>query len=585
MNTLLFVTNLIIFLLIYNLKKTNKPFSLINNIIISIIIYMMFLPISYFILHSFHIKLIDSTLNIYNLLIISLLLLMIKKYGIQKTFLEKKEMYTLLILLIITMISMFLLVSFKFNVKFSITDSSAHYLTSSYFAKSDTLVAKIDSAKTQNFGETFQFFFYTNLGTIYKVFPNISTIGQYKIFVCYNFFIMYIIGCLLYIVINKEKKGSTILKQIISTIFMLGYPLYVCLCGFSYWNTGALLFLLLIYLIDNYEIFDKKTHKLLLSLCLFSIFTSYYLFVPIAYFSTFIFLIKQYKNEKVKLSTLFIDMIQVLFIPGLLGFSYFVLPGLIVSANNYIAGVSVEGAILTDVIANYILFIPIVFYYLSSKNDDFINNIYVYNLIYMALLFSLSLCNIVSSYYFSKILYINLILTIILFYRGIIEIKKTNQNFVKIYLCFYAILFIMSLIKIDDSISSKKDEYSNSLIINRLYSVYNYNIQYTFNKKEVFNATDFDFLELSTNYVNTDNEIFTDFKLGQKRWYEALYEKFPTLDYDGYLGEYALDYPIEIWEKKSEKYAIISKERDYYKKFIKKYKVVEESKNFAIISK
>ena len=586
MNILLLLTNLLIFVLICIIKKTKKDTTLLTNIIISIIIYMMYLPISYFILHSFHIKLISSTLIIFNMFISILLMLLLKKLGIQKYKIERKEIYTSIILLVLTIVFMILLVTVHFNVKFSITDASFHYLSSKYFAQSDSLVATINKVNTQNFGETFQFFFYTNLGTIYKIFPSLSNIGQYKVFVCYNFFIVYIIGCLFYIVINKEKKESNIIKQIISILFILGYPLYICLCGFSYWNTGGLLFLFLIYLFDNYELFDKKIISILISSCLFSIFTSYYLFVPVAFFSTMIFLIKQNKKEKKSIKNIIIDIIKILFTPGMLGFSYFILPDLIKIGGNYFSGVATEGAILTDIIANYILFIPIVFYYLSSSEDNFIKNVYLYNLVYMTILFSLSLCNLVSSYYFTKVLYVNWILTFILFYKGLIYIKNTNKDFTKIYLSFYILLLLVSMVKIDDSIIKKKNEYSNTLVLNRLFSIYDYNIEYIFNRKRmVFNSKDYEFLMLSTNYANSSNEIFTDFTLGQKRWYEALFETFPTLEYEGEVGKYALNYPIEIWEGTSDKYAIITKDKDYYKKFIKKYKVIEESEHFAVISK
>jgi len=591
---------LLILFSIFFFRKSNKKISLFVNLFFSIIIMMCYISTSSFIIDKLGIDLNYINCAIVNLFFALTLLYFIHKKKLkQEVFFDKSRLLIYIIFFIIIVFIMFYTFGFDLNIAFYSPDAAAHFLSSRYFSLSQELNAEINLINSQAYGDGFQFFFYTNLGTIFKCLPNLSTIGQYKLFTIYNFFIFYMLAISFFeiIMIKVKNKKDKILAIIITIFYFLGYPLNVTLYGFSYWNTGILICQFIIYILLISKNIDKKIINYILSLSLFSLFCSYYLFVPIMYFCVFVYFIKEeHKDKNFNFKNFIIRCFISLVIPFILGFSYFVLENLLSDAGGYVSGMGTEGTIFVDIISNYLLLIPVALYAIVEKKGekkDFLNNIFLYNIIYVIILFVFSLLNVLSAYYFSKILYLNWVLMWLLVYKGIIKLNKFSSDFTKVYVFIYILLFLLIIFGIDNKIVEKKDEYNNVMVLDNLFSIYKWNKDYIKKPSIYFNSDDMnlinDYVNLN-NTVNVQSEVYFIGSYVQKRWFEALTDTFPYVDYRGNVIIYHLPTSFQLWERSKEyDYILINKKTELIdgnlKEILKKYSIYKETENLVIIKK
>lgn len=591
---------LIVLLCFFFAKKFNKNVSLVSNLLFTLIIMMCYISTFSFILDKLGFKLNYFNFSIFNIFVsVIFIYFIIKKKLIQKMYFDKFRFLIYSLFLVVIVGIMFYSFGFDLNVSFYSPDAAAHFLSARYFSLSSELNAEINLLNSQSYGDGFQFFFYTNLGTLFKCLPSLSTIGQFNLFVIYNFFVFYLLAVSFFEILmlrvntNKEK----IIAIIITLLYFLGYPLNTTLYGFSYWNTGILLCQFVIYLLLMSKNIDKKTMNLMLSISLFSLFCSYYLFVPIMYFCVFIFFIKdEYKNKKIDFKSFFIRCFISLLIPFVLGFSYFVLESLLSDAGGYVSGIGAEGTIFVDIISNYLLLIPIVLYAILDKkgeNKDYLNNIFLYNFIYVIILFAFSTLNILSAYYFSKILYLNWMLIWLLTYKGLIKLNKSVPEFTKIFAIIYILLFSLSVLDIDKKIIEKNNEYQEVTVLDNLFSIYQWNLEYMKNPIVSFNKEDLYLIKEYINIENSDNQQEINFvgTYVQKRWFESLTDIFPYIGYTGNVIVYQIPTSYSLWETNNNyEYLLIDKttpfvDIDDIKEIKKKNNIYKETDKLVIIQK
>lgn len=600
MSCLYCFTLLLVLFSIFNIRKINKKVSLFVNLFFSIIIMMCYISTSSFIVDKLGISLNYNNCIIVNLIVTFVLMfLTLKKKLKQEMFFDKGRLLNYSIFFLIIAFILFYTFGFDFNVAFYSPDAAAHFLSSRYFSLSHELNAEINLINSQAYSNGFQFFFYTNLGTIFKCLPNLSIIGQYKVFAIYNFFIFYMLAISFFeiLMLRTKTKNQRILATIITILFFCGYPLNVTLYGFSYWNTGILLCQAIIYVLLISRDINKNVINYILALLLFSLFCSYYLFVPIMYFCVFIYFIKEeYRDRKFYFKNFIIRCLISLVIPFVLGFCYFVLESLLSDVSGYVSGIGLEGTIFVDIISNYLLLIPIVLFAVVEKKGekkDFLNNIFLYNIVYVIILFAFSILNVLSAYYFSKILYLNWALMWLLTYKGIIKLNKFVPDFTKIYAFIYILLFLLVVFGINDKILEKKEHYNDVMILDNLFSIYKWNIEYIKKPSVYFNNDD---LKLINTYVGLENVVNdkneTNFigSYVQKRWFESLTDIYPYVDYGGNVIIYYLPTSFQLWERSKEcDYILINKKTELVdgnlKDILKKYTIYKESDNLVIIQK
>ena len=168
-----------------------------------------------------------------------------------------------------------------------------------------------------------------------------------------------------------EKNKNNVIQKIIdnSLIFMLiiicilGYPLNNLIFGFHYLGISILITLILFYLIERIN-FKKKNQYLIISIILFSfsIFTSYYMFVPIAYGSCGLYyLYKWFPKKEITLKKSIKYIVVTLCISFLIGLYMYILSKMLFSSGETTSGLStftLEGYIYRNLLGNiFILFI------------------------------------------------------------------------------------------------------------------------------------------------------------------------------------------------------------------------------------
>ena len=337
---ILYVASIILLQIVFLCKKkTDKKLNLFGTIGVSIVLIMCFNAFISYCLTFFILKTTLTTLTIINLLFSIIIGLWISKdrkkkteFAMQKYEVNKMDILAIVIIGIVTVFTTFLNFGSSFNIKYESSDPSCHYLTSLKFMKEEKLLSTSKDDLYKNF-TTRKFASYVNSGLLMKCFEGkIDYIDNYKIFIAFGIFILFLTGYLLYFILNhftKDEK-TKMLALVFSVLCMLGYPLNSLLFGFEYMSlsfTVILAIIEIIYLIGK-DAINKNWYIIILFLLNFGLFCSYYMFVPFVYPSEWIYLcIISYKKDKKILtkSNIFILTITLL-VPFFLGYIYHLAP-------------------------------------------------------------------------------------------------------------------------------------------------------------------------------------------------------------------------------------------------------------------
>ncbi len=540
------------------LKKTNKKENIVLWIILSIILLMCF---NIFVTLIFSIIKIKSTLTNLSIAQIILIIPMIRqiilKREIQKFYIKKYDIIISILLLILIVIIAIKQYGFPFNIKYIITDGSVHYLATIKFYNESDLLSNAKFDGVSNFS-TFMTGAYVNCGIFLKSLSSFITIkNYYTIFVIFDLVVLFLSGELFYLLISQKlhKKSEYILAYIFTIIYILGYPLNSTLSGFCYLSLGLDIILAIMLMIKYIKKGQNITIMLSLSLLTLGIFFSYYFFVPVVYLAIFIFLIKNINNKKEKILKLnnVLDITYILIFPAILGMYYFFLKeiftGYYVLPNK---AISIDGTIYSNVITNFIIFIPLILIYIiheiKYKKNNFNINMLCLEIIFIMCLWIGKENNKVSNYYFFKSYYLLWILTIsISFYSIILLKRKIKQSTIIIFSLVIIYLFGMIFNIVI---------YKESNI--KLYDIYSYNFKHL-NEKYTIN---YKYLELVEYYYNNlEDEKWNIFIIGtemegEKRWMYSLYQN-PIYQF---VNE-KID--IDLWIKEAKEEYLIYYKMDY----------------------
>ena len=540
------------------LKKTNKKENIVLWIILSIILLMCF---NIFVTLIFSIIKIKSTLTNLSIAQIILIIPMIRqiilKREIQKFYIKKYDIIISILLLILIVIIAIKQYGFPFNIKYIITDGSVHYLATIKFYNESDLLSNAKFDGVSNFS-TFMTGAYVNCGIFLKSLSSFITIkNYYTIFVIFDLVVLFLSGELFYLLISQKlhKKSEYILAYIFTIIYILGYPLNSTLSGFCYLSLGLDIILAIMLMIKYIKKGQNITIMLSLSLLTLGIFFSYYFFVPVVYLAIFIFLIKNINNKKEKILKLnnVLDITYILIFPAILGMYYFFLKeiftGYYVLPNK---AISIDGTIYSNVITNFIIFIPLILIYIiheiKYKKNNFNINMLCLEIIFIMCLWIGKENNKVSNYYFFKSYYLLWILTIsISFYSIILLKRKIKQSTIIIFSLVIIYLFGMIFNIVI---------YKESNI--KLYDIYSYNFKHL-NEKHTIN---YKYLELVEYYYNNlEDEKWNIFIIGtemegEKRWMYSLYQN-PIYQF---VNE-KID--IDLWIKEAKEEYLIYYKMDY----------------------
>ena len=459
MSIIYIISLIILFISFLYIKKSDKELDLVSWLVINIVLLFSYNTLVCYIYTTLNITINLISLSIVNYILSILFIITIKNSGRQKYIFHKKDLIIIGIIALIALLFAYLNFGFPLNIKYVMTDSAVHYYATNNFFQSESLLIKSGSEMMPGA--------YSNAGILMKVFSQyIGFVELYKVFICFDVFMFFISGTLMYVALKQiiKSKYETIISAIISIIYMIGYPLNILLFGYFYLQLGVIIFSTIIIIMEYFkdEIIDLKYLMLILFMLCLELFFSYYLFVPVVYGALFIyyFLYFYKKNKKIINKELIIFTLITLAIPCVIGFIYNILPG-IKSINEVkaVKQITLEGYIYRNLYSNIILFIPFVFVYIAKEKElDYNLLALVILTTFMCFLYLGCLLGIVSTYYFYKTYFILWFLLIYLFARGIFLIYRTSikgKIITILYISIYIILLIVSLIAINVKVTKK----------------------------------------------------------------------------------------------------------------------------------
>ena len=215
-----------------------------------------------------------------------------------------------------------------------------------------------------------------------------------------------------------------------------------------------------------------------------------------------------------------IEIIYILIIPTLLGMYYMFFKEIFTQDYNLPNKVlTIEGTIYSNLITNFIVFVPLVICYLITnfvnKKKNFNTNILILEIIFIIFLGVGKIFGKVSDYYFYKSYYLLWIIVLVVSFCEIILLKRNKKiKNIIIYYTFiiYAIGIILFPVIFKDS--------------GIIYDIYNYNFENI--KQECIIESEY--LELVQYYYeNLENEKFDVYMIagkteGRNRWIYSLYQ-------------------------------------------------------------
>ncbi len=469
---LIYTTTIILLLTLFMLiKKTEKKQNFMYTLGLGIVLILCYNVLECYILNFARIKLTLLNLSMVNLILIVLgVVYLLKKRKTQKYFIKVKDIIFSIILLFVVLVIANMQYGIPLKIKYETTDSAVHYKAAENFAKVDNL---LNLEHDDLFGlETWKIGSYVNSGLIMKIFSNdMDDFYYYKIFIIFGLFTLYMIGYMMYCALVKFSKGKLfILAYVITILFVLGYPLNSLLYGYEYMSMGLLTITVLLYVIQLYvnkEISRKET-IIIFFLLNFTLFHSYYQYVPYVYSAMFIYICyMNYKDDK-KLFTKknVIDLLISLILPFILGFIYYFAQGIYNlefifgslsdvfekagrAQESAMSSFKIKGYVYNNLYSNIILLIPLFIYVIikelkTKKTISFSSIAAIFTICYIILLVIGNNMKLVSDYYVTKNYFALWIFLWYINFKGLYYIYENKKKLPYILVFFYLIILTIS---------------------------------------------------------------------------------------------------------------------------------------------
>ena len=518
------------------IKKTNKEINFIFTLFISFILFFCYNSIIGYILNIFYIPINLISLSIINF-IISILLFIKSKKEKQKYKIEKIDIIASIILFIVTLLIGLFRFGFPINVIYETSDPGVHFWTSLDFYRNSSLLNHVVDPVVDF--STRQFSSYLNLGILFQMFePFVGEVRLCEVYVLFDVFMLLMSSIIFYILIRllcKKLNKAIIIGA--SIFYVIGYPLNNMIFGFFYSGHAIIiinLVLILMYVYKN-KLLDEKQTLFYLSLTNIGLFFTYYFYAPVVFGTIFIvFLLENIINKKKILNKDFsLKVLSTLVLPCILGMIYFIIPNIGNEDMNFIKQIQLDGYFYNDIISNFILFIPIVIYYIldciKKKKFDFESLLLIVLITFMLFITILIFLDKAVFYYLSKNYYVLWLLMFVIVLKFLNDLPKKNNNIGKIYISLYCILAISSIFNLETIMIQKNDYFVNKRLSSNILDVYYYNVDKMNRKEEILTSEEINMLDGISKF-NPADVITNSQILYQRIWVNALFKK-EKIDY------------------------------------------------------
>ena len=553
------ISIILLFLLLILMPKTKEKLNIIKTMLLTFLEILAYNTLICYCLTFINIPITLINLSIINFIIsIFIIAYMIKKKQIQKYYICKKDIIITIVVLFVVILMVGINFRMLTRIRYISMDAFQHYKAAREFSENTALFHKVKENSTT--ATSHMPMGYVNIGILFKILkPWIGVIPLYKVYILWESFVYFLVGIVFYFCIkDKLNKINEWLIGIIFLIFyLIGYPLNSLISGFHYLLIGILYFMAIfeffIHIMPNKEI--KQMHKILiLTLFNLGLIFSYCLFCPFVYLAEFVYIIKQYKEDKNK-KILFLYLFISLILTGLMGSHISIIERM--KDSSYL-GIQLEGWIYKNNWSNIILLLPFTIYYLvklaREKGNVWEKANYIFFILFFILLGIGTKLKMCSSYYFYKNYYI---LWFLIFYtslKGMLKLLEANNwemYLVNCFTCFYVFLFLLSCIYIKTHINIGEKEAEN---LSQMMEIYTFNktnmiTNASFLSKEeleLLNALD---VNLEHKWKEKDNILIIGTDTHEK-WVQALTGYYDT------IFPHVLE-KIEDWNNGKKQYLLV----------------------------
>lgn len=522
---------LYLFIMFLSYKKSDKKISIISSIIYAIALLFCYNTV---IVYFNSLLNIDGSLLVFSIInsVVATILggVTLKRKKIQKYQFNKKEFVVVACLIIV----IFLIGYFRFrgftSISYESGDSAIHYRQAVYFSEKLSLLNEYNSKDMvyKDFRGAMPIS-YVNAGILLNLFSNFK---PYKVFFCYDTFCLMLCSLLFFStiskVLNAEKKSFLF---VLTLLYTLAYPMNSFLFGFCYLGLGVMVAnLLYLTIID----FDKTwnnnfIYKLVIMFILcFSLFFSYYLFVPCLYLAVGLYYIYLWKLKDISFTKMFLYGGITLVIPFVIGFvRFFLLPRYIMVTEPSISFIIGSWGYSYQNFTPIYVFVMVSFLMLfelfqkekkEKKNVNILNFIMYILMAYIFIFLVLYIFKVVSAYYLYKLFYLYWLFVIIVFIKKLVVYQKY------IYLLFGIVLMLSCYILVWPD-----TRFTNALVgIN----IYHYNTRSFADNRITYNSDEVKLMEHTIKYkdvCNENNHFIIIGGVNKNVWFYSVTGMIPTM--------------------------------------------------------
>lgn len=585
------ITALLLFILTMTIKKSDEKQNILYRGVLNIILFTI-----YNILLGLIFLIIKVPYKLWVLSIINLILsgivgiIIYRKKEVQKYFVRIKDIIFMIILLVLVIGFAIMHYGIPFSIKYETTDPAIHFMWAKEFYNNKTL--NWDSSMPAAF---------INTGLLFDLFDNILQEQDfYYIYIIFDLIILYLIGAIFYLGITNNTKSiaKSIIAMIFSILFLCAYPLNSTIFGFAYLGVGILYMTTLIVTAINIKKDKLKFFYMCIEmfLILFGIFFSYYFFVPVIYSAFGLYMLfDMIKNRKTKnILSIFtkqniIKVLVILILPTILGFVYFVLPGLLESGKTMLNHIVTEGYIYRDLYSNFVLLAPLALYYIlyniKNKKNSFGVILMIISSLFTIYLLRKGLRGEASSYYYFKMYFLLWILVVYMNIKAMFIIVE-NKNEILAYSFTFVIIAILGILctGLDYKITKTNILFNPYNSIDSYANIYSFNKTKIGSKQRIYSQTQLEAIKYVLNIGGNKSNILINGDGLQMLWANSIWKITDTEDIRDLQVLKELD--IDKWiEDNNKRYLIffnVDKEVD---RDSENYKIIYEKEDAIVLEK
>ena len=507
--------------------KSKKKLSIIREIIYSICLFYCYNVLVVYILYLFKQTgtfFLYGSINIIISIILGVITLITKRK--QQYYFKKREFLFFGLFFVLFMLLGYLRFHGGRLIHYESVDASIHYRYALHFSETLSTLTK-ENSKDLVYGnfERGMSISYVNGGFLIRI---LSFIKSYRVFLLHDTISFAITGLIfLSTLFQLFKKRNYFYYACLMFLYSFSFLLNSYIFGFSYLTLGMMVVNLLFLTGLSYE---KEWEEniwfkiLILFILSFSVFFSYYLFVPCIYLALGIYYIKLYQDKEISFKQMSFYGIFTLILPFFIGFFYFVFPTFFKVTGGVATAVALDGYIYNNKTPSY--FFAFFFFYLvyferkfQKENTYLVLNFYFISF-YIVLFFVLFIFHLSGEYYFHKLFYLYSIFVIL--YFGIKLEKKKKY----VYLFTFLTLGSMLLIRVMDD-----NKLTN--LLSKL-NIYNWN-SYSFNQnRTLIDEDELILIEESIKYKDVcsyHHEFINAGKKLRNYWFYAITNEIPLAGY------------------------------------------------------